>query len=241
MGGAQNGYEWFERETKNDQTIGRLYPKGRDVTGAELAVRHPRLYHVTEPGAWQSIKEKGLLSTASLLNLFEVKGLERTVLETKCRASTVALAHPRHGHVVINDQVPLREQALETCLDDGLTPVDWLRTLNARVFFWPTEESLKRLLNARLNRNRQREVIVVDTQSLAAAHAQRMELSPINSGATLRKAARRGLDTFTPLLRYDLHEWRKLRGRNDQIREITVQDHVLDIARHTLEVLQIAC
>jgi len=107
------------------------------------------------------------------------------------------------------------------------------------VFFWASKEGLDRLLGARLNRSRGREVIVVDTLSLAEAYVNHVELCPINSGATLRKAARRGLKTFSPLSQYTFNEWSKLRGRRDQIHEITVKDQVSDIAKHTIEVLSV--
>jgi len=207
------------------------------MTPEELAERHPRLYHVTEPGAWLSIKQHGLLSTTRLLDMFEVQGSKRTVIETKRRPATVQLEHPRYGQVLINDNLPLNEKALANCLEANLTPSDWLRILNARVFFWADLEGLDRLLGARLNRNREREVLIVDTLSLAKAHAERIELSPINSGVSMRKAARRGPNTFTPLLQHSYSEWSKLRGRRDQILEVTVKEHVIDIAKHTLEVV----
>lgn len=213
-------------------------PKDIFMKPSELAERHPRLYHLTEPGAWENIKKNGLLSTSYILDLFEIEGLDREKIEANRRPSAVQLDHFYYGHVVINDNIPLIEKALVNCLDDGLMPSDWFRILNARVFFWPSLEDLNRLLSARLNRTRQRDVIVVDTFSLAKAHAKRIELSPINSGATLRKAARRGLYTFTPLLKYSFSDWRKLRGRHDQIREVVVQNHVIDIANHTIEVLR---
>jgi hypothetical protein len=207
------------------------------MTPQELAERYPRLYHVTEPGAWESIKKRGLQSTKRLLDLFEVKGHQRKEIEEKRRPSTVQLEHPIHGTVIINDNVPLSEKALFNCLDDGLSPSDWLRILNERVFFWASKEGLDRLLGARLNRGRAREVIVVDTLSLVKAYVNHVELCPINSGATLRKAARRGLKTFSPLSQYTFNEWSKLRGRRDQIHEITVKDQVNDIAKYTIEVL----
>lgn len=208
------------------------------MTPEELAARHPRLYHVTEPGAWASIAKKGLLSTTHLLDLFEIESELRTRIETKRRPTTVPLEHPTHGHVIINDNLPLNENALASCLEGGLTPADWLRILNSRVFFWASEDGLNRLLGARFNRNRTREVIVLDTLSLATAHAERLELCPINSGSTLRKAARRGHDTFTPLLQYSFKDWSKRRGRHDQILEITVRDHVTDIDQHMIHVFQ---
>ncbi len=208
------------------------------MTPKELAARHPRLYHVTEPGAWASIAQKGLLSTTYLLGLFEIEPELRTRIETKPRPTAIPLEHPLHGCVIINDNQPLNEKALACCLNGGLTPADWLRILNSRVFFWASEDGLNRLLGARFNRNRTREVIVIDTLSLATAHAERLELCPINSGSTLRKAARRGLDTFTPLLHHSFKDWSKRRGQRDKILEITVRDHVTDIAQHMIDVFQ---
>lgn len=109
------------------------------MTQQELAERHPRLYHVTEPGAWVSIKKRGLLSTTRLLDLFEVEKEKRKQIEEKRRPATVHLDHPIHGSVIINDNVTLSEKALLTCLDDGLAPVDWFRILNERVFFGPVK------------------------------------------------------------------------------------------------------
>jgi hypothetical protein len=209
------------------------------MTPEELATRHPRLYHVTEPGAWLGIRKNGLLSTSRLLDLFEIKDPQRESIETKRRPSSVRIEHPFYGYAIINDNLPLTEDALAKCLDPGISPVEWLGILNSRVFFWSCKDGLNRLLGARLNRNRSREILVIDTLSFANVHAQQIELCPINSGATLRKPAKRGHNTFTPLGRYSFKEWSQLRGRRDQIREVTVQDAVLDIAKHTLEVLQV--
>ncbi|MBY0282006.1 MAG: hypothetical protein K2W94_07625, partial [Alphaproteobacteria bacterium] len=181
------------------------------MTPQELAEKHPCLYHVTEPGAWESIKKRGLLSTTHLLDLFEIKGQQRQEIEERRRPTTIQLEHPIHGSVIINDNIPLSEKALLNCLDDHLIPSEWLRILNERVFFWASKEGLDRLLGARLNRGRAREILVVDTLSLVKAHVDQVELCPINSGATIRKAARRGLETFTPLSRYTFKEWSKLR------------------------------
>ena len=206
------------------------------MTPDELAARHPRLFHVTEPGAWPSIRRLGLLSTSRLLDLFEVGAGARQALETQRRPGAVRLNHPSHGAIVLNDNLPLSETALAGCLDDGLKPVDWLRMLNARVFFWADEDGLGRLLGAKANRGRARDVIVVDTLGLARAHADRMELCPINSGATLRRPARRGLSTFSPLAAHAYDDWRRLRGQRDRILEVVVRGGVADIERHVLEV-----
>ncbi len=206
------------------------------MTPEELATRHPRLYHVTEPGAWKDIKQNGLLSTTRLLDLFEVDKEKRTIIETKRRPSSLVIEHSRYGKAIINDNLPLNEKSLTNCLDHGLTPADWLRILNSRVFFWSSQDGLDRLIGARLNRNRAREILVVDTLTLAKAYADHIELCPINSGATIRKAARRGLSTFSPLGQYSFKEWSRLRGQRGHIREITVRDAVPDIANYILDV-----
>lgn len=208
------------------------------MTPQELAGRYPKLFHVTTPGAWENIKKLGLLSTSYLLTLFEIDASSRIEIEAKRRPTEVELKHPKFGNVIINDNIPLSEKALIQCLDNQLKPSDWLRLLNARVFFWSNEERLNNLLNARLNRQRKREIIVVDTLSLALAHAERIDLCPINSGSTIRKPARRGLSTFTPMLKYHFDVWRKLRGRLDDVQEVTVHGGVMDIADHVVDVWQ---
>lgn len=198
----------------------------------DLAAVHPRLYHVADPAALPGILRHGLLPTSGLLSLFEVSNAERHAIERRRRPASVRLTHPTHGEAVITDNMPLSEAALETCLDDGLAPGDWLLLLNSRVFFWPDEAGLARLLGARLNRGRDRLVLVLDTLGLARRHGRRMELSAINTGSTIRRPARRGLSTFTPLGLHDYEAWRRLRGGRDRVREVTVVGGVADIAEH---------
>ncbi len=201
----------------------------------DLAARHPRLYHLTEPGALPGIMRHGLLPTQRLLKLFEVPETDRRAIERQRRPASIALTHPVHGRARITDNLPLSMTALAACLDDGLAPEDWLRILNERVFFWADEKGLATLSGARLNRTREREVLVLDTLSVARRFRGRMELSAINSGATIRRAARRGLSTFVPLERHSYEMWRRLRGGRDRVREVTVVGGVLDVADHLIE------
>lgn len=198
------------------------------MTPEELADLHPRLFHVTEPGAWPTIKNHGLMSTATILDLFEVGDPLRSEVAYNCRPKQVPLSHSDHGQIVINDNKPMNEKALTKCLDDGLTPKDWLAILNSRVFFWSTEEGLSRLLGAKMNQGRERLVLILDTFRLARAYADQIEICPINSGSTIRKPARRGLTTFTPLKAKPYREWQKQRGQRDKILEVTVLGQVPD-------------
>jgi hypothetical protein len=206
------------------------------MTPEELASIHPHLFHITA-SSWLSIKKHGLLSSSALLDLFEIKEPERTCIEKRPRPSGIVLQHPQHGSVVLNDNVPLKESALEKCLEDGLTIADWMCILNKRVFFWSNEENLQKHLNARLNRGKSLEILVIDTLSLAKEYGEQIELCPINSGVTFRKAAKRGLTTFTPMLKHPYKTWKKLRGKQDKIQEVTVLYHVKNIEHHVKEII----
>lgn len=209
------------------------------MTPEDLAALHPRLFHVTQPECVDGILARGLLSTSRLLDRFEVRGEVRASIEAARRPARVTLAHAAHGTAIINDNTPLSEKALAACLDDGLSPADWLRMLNARVFFWASAEEVATLTGARLNRGRRLTVLVLDTLGLVRAHAGHVELCPINSGSTIRKPARRGKGTFTPLGAHPYATWRRLRGGLDRVREVVVLGAVAPIAPHMIEVQQI--
>ena len=217
----------YTSETVSGRMIKLMSPE-------DLAARHPTLYHVTSPGMWPSIARHGLVPADQLAQLFGVDAATQSQLTRRRRAAEVLLHHPLHGTAFLTDNIPLSERALSVCLDDGLAPADWLAMLNARVFFWPDRESVDRLLGARANRNRPRQVLAFDTLGLVRAHAERVELSPINSGATIRKPARRGLATYTRLTALSYRDWQRARGGRDTVREVVVRGGVPDIATYLL-------
>ena len=198
----------------------------------EIASKHPRLFHITRPSAVSTIKDHGLLSTSSLLTLFGVSGVDREAIETQRRPSTVTIRHPVFGEALITDNGPLSEVALAQCLDDGLTPSDWIRMLNQRVFFWVDQKDVDVHLRASIRHGEQRVVLVFDTLSLVSAYHHRIQLSAINTGSTMRRPARRGLSTFSPAKQYAYSEWRRLRGGHDRIKELTILDGVRDVDAH---------
>jgi hypothetical protein len=209
------------------------------VTPDELAEKHPRLYHVTHPSNWEGIQKHGLLSTSRILTLLEISDEDRVCINRRRQQGSVPLKHPIHGDAVITDNGPLNETKLWNCLDDDLTPADWLALLDERVFFWVDEAHLKRFLKAQVKHARDRLVLVLDTRSVARSHGDQMELSPFNSGSTYYDAPRRGLSTFTPLLKYDYARWQRLRAKvkisKDRIVEVTVVGGVNPIASHVIE------
>ena len=204
------------------------------MTPEDLAARYPRLFHLTAPEALHGIMRFGLRSTSSLLRDCSVTAEARLRIETSRRPTEVPLRHPLMGSVTISDNKPLHEAKLARVLDDGLTPADWLRMLNARVFFWAREDGLRSLASAAANRARPRLVLVVDTRRLAQAYADWIDLCPINSGAT-RGVTRRGLTTFTPMRAMAYEAWRQQRGRRDIVKEVALRCDIPDVADFVVE------
>ena len=190
------------------------------LTPEDLARRYPRLYHMAEEGSWASIQEHGLLSTAALLDLFEVPADQRYALEAQRRAESVPIHHPVHGTAWIRYNKPINERVLQRTLE-GMTEEEFYRTLNSRVFFGVSTGRLDRLRNAPPYRDRRHDILELDTAALVERHRERVELSHINSGA-VHPAANypRGAGTFAPIESYRYGE-RKLVS-NEPLVEATV-------------------
>ena len=196
---------------------------------------YPRLFHMAAADSWPSVQQHGLLSTVALLDLFEITRAARTAIECEHRPQSVKVAHPMHGEAVIRDQKPMSDGALRKCLR-GMSPSDWYRLLNRRVFFWLSETRLTRLLGARAYRNQDHCVLTLDTSSLVQAHGNSITLSAINSGSTIFNPQPRGLETFKPIPEYPFEEWRRRRNRENAIVELAVDYSVPSIVRHALVV-----
>jgi hypothetical protein len=82
------------------------------LSGDYVAERWPKLYHMAEAGSWPSIECHGLLSTSSLLDLFDVQGEDRESIEAMRRPESVRITHPEHGEAWIRDNKPMNETVL---------------------------------------------------------------------------------------------------------------------------------
>jgi hypothetical protein len=204
------------------------------MTTDELIKRYPILWHMAEDGAWPGIWQHGLLSTSALLDLHGITGDQRRQLESQRRPQSVILQRDGLPQAIVRDQKPMTDPALLQCLRDGLTPRDWYRTLNAKIFFWVCHTRLQKMLQARAYRGTPQIVLTVDTASLYQAHGERVLLSPINSGATLRRPQPRGHSTFRHPTDFPHdHILRQRRGR-DPVVEFVVEQGVPDIFEHLL-------
>ncbi len=200
----------------------------------EFLAACPVLYHMAEAGAFASIRARGLLSVSALLDLCAVPAPERPAIEAARRPAGVTLTGPAGERIVIRDNGPMSDASLRRCLDDGLAPADWYRLLNTRTFFWTDRRRLDKLLTARAYRARAHDVLALDARALVEAYADRITLSPINSGATSRFPARRGLDTFRSISDCPWQEWRAKRGARGAVVELAVFGGVPDVPRFVI-------
>jgi hypothetical protein len=182
---------------------------------------------MAEDESWESIRKHGLLSTSALLDRFEIKGEERLAIESARRPEIVRIEHPEYGVAFVRDNKPMQEKLLEKCLH-GMTLREWYERLNRNVFFWVDRNRLLKLLGAKAYRDRLHLVLEVETAGLLERHAERVSLSPINSGATFALGpAPRGPDTFRRITDHP---------NGKPIVELIVDYAVPDIAEFTLRV-----
>jgi hypothetical protein len=187
---------------------------------------------MAEFGSWPSMRDRGLLSTTAILDLYGVKGEERRQIEEVRRAASVTLKHPTLPPIVIRDQLPITDSALEKCLQDGLTPRDWYLLLNGKVFFWPSKERLTRFVRATAYRNKKHDILEIDSRALVRDYRVKITLSPINSGSTLFKPQPRGSQTFSRLADYPY----AARRSGNRLAELAIDHSVPNISEYVTDV-----
>jgi hypothetical protein len=207
---------------------------------ADLLRHFPRLWHMAEDGSFDSIRTHGLLSTSALLDLYGTEGDERKTLESTRRPQSVRISKPGLPDATVRDQKPMTEAALKKCLPSDLTPAEWFEILNGRTFFWLSRDRLRGLLKARAYRKRPQTVLTVDTASLLKVHRQNVELSPLNSGATLYVPQPRDRNTFRSINDYPFGErLKKTRKPELSVVELVVKGGVPDISDHLIAAHQV--
>jgi hypothetical protein len=176
------------------------------VEAAQLASIYPTLYHMAEDGSWPSICERGLLSTRAVVDLYQPNDETRDEILSAARRRKITLTRDGFPDITIRDQLPAK--FLDACMNEGISPSDFLNALNSRVFFWLSKQRLKTLLNARHYRNLRHTVLHVDTAALLRAYTGRVQLAPYNTGSMhVPTAPKRGPDVFTDLANYPYDQW----------------------------------
>lgn len=157
---------------------------------------YPRVYHMAERGAWDSIRARGLMSTTAALDHHQIKGADRARFESEHRGQKMDVRAGHPSSIVLRDQKPMPEGRLMRALTDGTTPRQWYAFINEKVFFWAKEERLYRLLGARDYRNLEHDVLTLDSRVFIPAYAEKIWLCHMNSGNTWPVPHRRGKDIF---------------------------------------------
>ncbi len=191
---------------------------------------------MAEQGSWPSVRDRGLLSTSALLDLYKVRGKIRSRIELERRPTAVPLIHAGLPQAVIRDQIPMDDNGLRRCLPPHISPADWYRILNGKVFFWLTKERLLRLLNAGAYRESAHDVLEVNTEALVARYRDRIWFCPMNSGCTKPIPHPRGDDTFLRIPDYPYAEWRKKRRKGERVVELAVDYSIPDIRDFVMRV-----
>lgn len=193
---------------------------------------------MAEDGSWQSIRDRGLLSTSALLDLYGVHGGERKRIEAQRRPAGIPLEHASLPRAVIRDQLPMDDRGLRRCLPAHIEPIDWYRLLNGKVFFWLTKARLLKLLNARPYRTRSHDVIELSTRQLIERHYDKIWLCPMNSGCTKPIPHARNEHTFERIPDYDYAQRRRGRPRGERVVELAVDYSVSDVSVFVTRVLR---
>ena len=189
---------------------------------------YPELYHMAAESAWPSIRRYGLLSTKALLDLFEISGTRRQRILGCHRDSSITIRHVKYGSAVIRDQKPMSDRGLVRSLPRSVTPKDWYRLLNSKVFFWATSKRLETLLQARTYRNIRHLVLVVDTSVLVGRYSDSISVTTMNTGATKPIPHPRDYTSFVRLSEFDYERSKRKRGKSRAIAEVTI-DYSVDI------------
>lgn len=163
---------------------------------------YPRVYHMAECGAWDSIRARGLMSATAVLDHLAVDGGDRVRYESEHRGEKMDVRAGEPSHIVLRDQKPMPEGRLIRALTDGTTPRQWYELINGKVFFWAEETRLHGLLGARDYRHLEHDVLTLDSSTFIPAYAHAIWLCHMNSGNTWPMPHRRGTDIFCRIADY---------------------------------------
>jgi hypothetical protein len=185
-----------------------------------------------------SIRERGLLSTTAILDLYGIVGQDRENIEERRRPKNVTVQAKNLPDAVIRDQIPMSDKALQKCLLDDLKPRDWYSLLNGKVFFLVSKKRLLRLLGAKAYRNKKHDIIEMDSKRLNEEYREDIWLCAINSGSTIMNPRPRGKNTFAKIQDYPYSEWSKKRNKIERVVELSVKYSVPNLRDFALRVVE---
>lgn len=152
----------------------------------------PSLFHVTLLSNLAGITGRGLLRPAEAARQ---AGFAPADVALRKDSETI-VAHA--GPMTLNHQQPLlagKDQAKDFLSSGSLK--DWAMQLDERIFFWPRE--MRQTYMDSLGDRVSLHVLEIDAGGLFDIYADHLDLAPINSGAALRRPARRGPWLYVPV------------------------------------------
>nr|WP_281718920.1 hypothetical protein [Pandoraea apista] len=186
---------------------------------------------MAEADTWPSIRQFGLLSTSAALDHFGISGDDRLLHEVTHRPEKVAVG-PIGAQIVLRDQKPMFPDRLTKALQ-GVTPAEWYKFLNNKVFMWAQEHRLLGLLGARGYNKLEHDVLTIDTAKFMDKYAGSVWLCPMNSGNTFPMPHPRSLETFQRLANYPI---KRSGAPEKEVVEVVTDYSVPDIAEFVIEV-----
>jgi len=202
------------------------------VRPEEFAREFPCLFHVADIRGWRSILDHGLLSVSAVCEALQLSAKHREKLESQRRTTLKLFEKQPLGTVVLREQGAIHPRALEAALVD-MTVHDWYRELSRRVFFFPSAEAMRPLLETYHGQRLPQAVFRVDAARLLTKHAQDVSVSAINTGSAKRRATPRGAATFERLADF---EYAAAPLRRHGIAEVTVDWAVPDFVEYVINV-----
>lgn len=199
----------------------------------QLAEHYPRLFHMAWPGSWPGIREHGLLSTRSLVELYSLGPEESRAILLQHRPDWVEISCDGLGKATIRDQKPMDDKGV--CRALGVNdPGQWYELLNSMVFLWPTIERLRTMMEAYAGMSH--DLLVIDTAELVERHRDGIRLSPMNSGATKPFPHPRDLDLFKRFEEFPFDDRLKSHKRAKAVAEVCVVGGIRDIGEVVVDV-----
>ncbi|MFC7049588.1 DUF7002 family protein [Emcibacter nanhaiensis] len=203
----------------------------------ELYTHYPVLYHMAWNKSWPTIKKHGLLSTNSLLELYEIDDSTKSIVATQHRPECVTIQSKHLPDAVIRDQIPMTDKGVIRALNGTMMPSEWYYLLNSMVFFWPTKSRLKTMISAKAYRDLNHDVLIVRTEPLVKEYVKRLRISPINSGCTKPFAHPRSKNLFKDITSYPFSERKSKYGTEKAIAEVCFLDAIPNIENFVEDVL----
>ncbi len=172
------------------------------VTPDQFLHRCPALWHVAPAGAWDTIRETGLLTAAQLIDAADLDDARRTELHGTPRGEAVTISVDG-ADVVLRDQAALLKADLGKVLEPGVSVSDWVQVLNRRAYLFADRAAMQKALDRYLALEGEQDVLIFSPRRLVEQEQARIELSAQNTAANSRRSdPSKGRDTFVSVTRF---------------------------------------